>query len=67
MVVHQGTILDRIDHNMEQAVDYMKDANKELEIAETYQKNALPKKCIGCLVTLIIIMIVIMAAKHSGN
>jgi syntaxin 16 len=49
LVVEQGTILDRIDHNMEAAVVTTKDGVKQLEQAEKYQKSARPIKCMMVL------------------
>ena len=37
-----GTILDRIDYNMETAVEHAKEGVVQLEKAEENQKNALP-------------------------
>ena len=56
LVVEQGTILDRIDHNMEQTVVVTKKGIEELETAEKYQKSARPIKCMLVLMLLIVIM-----------
>jgi len=42
LVIDQGTILDRIDYNMETAVEHAKEGVVQLEKAEENQKNALP-------------------------
>ena len=65
LVIDQGTILDRIDFNMESAVDHATVGNKELAKAETSQKNALPMRCIILLVVLIAIMLVVLIVKNS--
>ncbi len=67
LVIDQGTILDRIDFNMENAVEHVQQGIGELDKAEVYQKNAMTVKCITVLVLLIIIMIGILAWKHSGK
>ncbi len=67
LVIDQGTILDRIDYNMENAVENVKQGIVHLEKAEENQKNAMSVKCIILLVLLIIIMIGILAWKHSGK
>ena len=67
LVIDQGTILDRIDYNMENAVENVKQGIVHLEKAEEHQKNAMSVKCIILLVLLIIIMIVILTWKHSGK
>lgn len=66
LVIDQGTILDRIDYNMENAVEHAKEGMKQLEKAEEHQKNSLAMKCIIALVVLIIIMIGILIWKHSS-
>ena len=67
LVIDQGTILDRIDYNMENAVENVKQGITHLEKAEESQKNAMSVKCIILLVVLIIIMVGILAWKHSGK
>ena len=66
LVIDQGTILDRIDYNMESAVEHVKEGVKQLEKAEEHQKNAMSVKCIIVLVLLIIIMIGVLIWKHSN-
>jgi syntaxin 16 len=65
LVIDQGTILDRIDYNMEQTVDQTKEGVVQLQKAEEYQKKNLGKKCICLLIILNIIMIAVFAAKHA--
>lgn len=48
LVIDQGTILDRIDYNMENAVENVKQGITHLEKAEESQKNAMSVKCIIC-------------------
>lgn len=67
LVIDQGTILDRIDYNMENAVAHAKEGVQQLEKAEEHQKNSLSIKCIILLVILIIIMVGILIWKHQGN
>lgn len=67
LVIDQGTILDRIDFNMESAVEHAKEGVEQLVKAEENQKNALPLRCIILLVFLIFIMIVILIVKHTDN
>ncbi len=67
LVIDQGTILDRIDFNMESAVDNAKEGIKQLEKAEEHQKNSMSVKCILVLVVLIIIMVGVLIWKHSGK
>ena len=46
LVIDQGTILDRIDYNMEAVVEHTKTGIKQLEKAEKSQKSARPMKCL---------------------
>lgn len=67
LVIDQGTILDRIDYNMETAVEHAKEGVDQLVIAETHQKNATPFRCIVVLILLIIMMLGILIWKHSDS
>lgn len=60
LVVEQGTILDRIDHNMEQAVEATQKGVQELKEAEKYQKSARPVMCMTILMVLIVICTIII-------
>ena len=64
LVIDQGTILDRIDYNMETVVEKTKTGIKQLEKAEKQQKNARPMRCIICLSITIFILLVILILKH---
>lgn len=67
LIIDQGTVLDRIDYNMEQVVDHVTKGVKELEKAEEYQKSSRPKKCIAFLLILITIMVVMLIMKHKKS
>jgi len=67
LVIDQGTILDRIDFNMETAVEHAKEGIVQLQKAEDHQKNALPFRCIVLLVVLIAIMLGVLIYKHSNK
>jgi syntaxin 16 len=64
LVIDQGTILDRIDYNMEAVVEHTKTGIQQLEKAEKSQKSARPMKCIFCLLFTIVILLLILVAKH---
>ena len=64
LVIDQGTILDRIDYNMEAVVEHTKTGIQQLERAERHQKNARPMKCIICLMCTIGILLIILVLKH---
>ncbi|KAF1331635.1 Syntaxin-like protein, partial [Globisporangium splendens] len=65
MVIDQGTLIDRIDYNMEQVVCRVRSELKELHRAERYQRNTRSERCILILVTLIFTCFLILLAKHS--
>lgn len=67
LVIDQGTILDRIDYNMENAVEHAKSGVEQLQKAETQQKKNLAIKCILLLVLLNIIMVGILVWKRSNS
>ena len=64
LVIDQGTILDRIDYNMEAVVEHTKTGIQQLEKAEKSQKSARPLKCITCLLITIMILLLILVMKH---
>jgi syntaxin 16 len=64
LVIDQGTILDRIDYNMETVVDHTQTGLQQLERAEQSQKNARPLRCIVCLSFTIFALLVILIIKH---
>lgn len=67
LVIDQGTILDRVDFNMEQVVEHTKEGIKQLEKAEEHQKSARPRWCIAILLVLIAVMIGILILKHTDR
>ena len=64
LVIDQGTILDRIDYNMEAVVEHTKTGIQQLEKAEKSQKSARPMKCIICLLCTIAVLLLILVLKH---
>ncbi|KAJ0403598.1 hypothetical protein ATCC90586_007867 [Pythium insidiosum] len=65
MVIDQGTLVDRIDYNMEQVASRMRSGLQHLRDAERYDRNTRPQRCIFLLVTLIMICFCILVVKHS--
>ena len=65
LVIDQGTILDRIDYNMEQVLENTKQGMEHLNTAEKHQKNAMPMRCIILLCVLICIMVIVLVVKHE--
>ncbi|OTB05258.1 hypothetical protein M426DRAFT_320073 [Hypoxylon sp. CI-4A] len=70
MVIDQGTMLDRIDYNVERMAADVKGADRELVVAAGYQKKTTKRKAILLLILLIfgaIILLVIKPKKHGGG
>ena len=65
LVIDQGTILDRIDYNMEVAVDRVDEGVIQLEKARKYQKASRPMKCICVLVIIIIVLTIMLIIKYQ--
>lgn len=67
LVIEQGTILDRIDYNIEHALENIRGGTGQLVIADSISKKARSLKCILCLLLTVIIMLTILILKHSGG
>lgn len=67
MVIDQGTVLDRIDYNVERMASDVKEAEKELKTAEGYQKKTTKRKIIFLLLLLIAAMIILLVIKPKRN
>lgn len=70
MVIDQGTMLDRIDYNVERMATDVKEADKELVVASGYQRKTTKRKIILLLLLIIaalIILVVIKPKKHGGG
>lgn len=67
LVIDQGTILDRIDYNMEAVVEHTKTGIQQLEKAEKHQKSARPMKCIFCLLSVICVLLILLVLKHRRH
>ncbi|GAB1314900.1 t-SNARE affecting a late Golgi compartment protein 2 [Madurella fahalii] len=67
MVIDQGTMLDRIDYNVERMATDVKEAEKELKTAEGYQKKTTKRKIIFLLLLIIAAMIILLALKPKRH
>ena len=67
LVIDQGTILDRIDYNIEQAADRVSHAVVELKKATEYQKKSRAMLCIYVLLLLCGLMIIILVIKNASK
>lgn len=63
LVIDQGTVLDRIDYNIELTVTHMKQATVELEKGTEYQKKAGKKMIILLLILIVFGMIIAVIFK----
>ncbi|ROW15347.1 hypothetical protein VPNG_02357 [Cytospora leucostoma] len=60
IVIDQGTMLDRIDYNVERMAVDVKAADKELNVASGYQKRTTKRKIILLLILIIVGMIILL-------
>lgn len=67
LVVEQGTILDRIDYNVEQTLVKVKDGVEQLRKADDYSKKNRTMKCIIALIVVNIILSVIIYYQNKGK
>ena len=61
----QGTVLDRIDYNIEQTATRVETGLQHLQKAEKYQKKNRKMFCIVILFVVLIVMIIILIAIKS--
>lgn len=67
MVIDQGTVLDRIDYNLENAVVDLKKSDKELLKGSSYQKKTTKCKIILLLSLVVFGLAIIVLNKPSGG
>jgi len=63
LVIDQGTILDRIDYNLEQSAVYIEEGTEALGKASEQQKKYRTKLCILLLLILVLVMVVVIIIK----
>jgi hypothetical protein len=63
LVSDQGTILDRVDHNLAESVTRVSAGVHHLKGAEKAQRRSVSQKCIALLAVLIGIMIVVLVLR----
>ena len=66
LVIDQGTILDRIDYNIEQAADRVGNAVVELNKANEHQKKSRTMLCIYVLLLLCGFMVIVLILKKTA-
>lgn len=67
MIIDQGTMLDRIDYNVETMLTHVKGADKELKVATGYQKKAGRRKIMLLLILLVVGMFILLLLKPKGR
>jgi len=65
LVIEQGTILDRIDFNIESALDSTKKGVVHLVGAEKASKSMRAKSCMLCLMAFIVLFTLLLIFKHT--
>ena len=65
LVIEQGTILDRIDYNVESAAEHVEVANVHLEKTLRIEKSTRARSCMVCLAVTIFVMMVLLVIKWS--
>eukprot|EP00055_Hartaetosiga_balthica_P000049 m.135513 g.135513 ORF g.135513 m.135513 type:complete len:328 (-) comp10061_c0_seq1:1758-2741(-) len=65
LVVEQGTILDRIDYNLEQTERRIEAGRKDLEKGDKYHKSASKKYLIILLIIVVVTMVFVMIAQKK--
>ncbi|KAJ2396027.1 Integral membrane protein SED5 [Coemansia sp. RSA 2559] len=63
LIIDQGTVLDRIDYNIENANVNLASAADELQTADKYHKQTTANKCILVLGALVIVLVIILVVK----
>lgn len=67
MVIDQGTMLDRIDYNVERMYEDVKGADQELKIASGYQRRTTKRKIILLLIILIVGLFILLLIKPKRH
>jgi len=66
LVIDQGTILDRIDYNLEQTAVFVEEGTQILAKTSEEQKKYRTKMCIFFLLILVFVMVVVILIKAFG-
>lgn len=67
MIIDQGTMLDRIDYNVERMAVEVKAAAKELTVASGYQRKGTKRRIIFLLVLLVVGMFILLMVKPKRH
>jgi len=66
MVAEQGTVLDRIDHNIDLTAERVEKGHDELQQARSHQKKNKKLKIILCEAITLLILFLLFIWRHSG-
>jgi len=67
LVVEQGSLLDRIDYNVEQTLENLSKAKVHIDKADKHQKRSRTALCIIVLIMLIIVAGFILVLRHLAS
>lgn len=67
LVIDQGSMLDRIDYNVERTAEHTKEAEKELRVATGYQKRTTKRKILLLLILLVAGMFILLLVKPKSR
>ncbi|KAF2138238.1 uncharacterized protein K452DRAFT_311605 [Aplosporella prunicola CBS 121167] len=67
MVIDQGSMLDRIDYNVERMTTDVKEADKELTVATNYQRRSVKRKAMLLLALLIAGAFILLGLKLGSR
>ena len=67
MVIDQGSLLDRIDYNVERTHEHVQGAERELKVATGYQKKTTKRKVILLLVLVVVGLFILLLVKPKGG
>eukprot|EP00455_Lapot_gusevi_P022762 TRINITY_DN2370_c0_g3_i6.p1 TRINITY_DN2370_c0_g3~~TRINITY_DN2370_c0_g3_i6.p1 ORF type:complete len:305 (-),score=95.53 TRINITY_DN2370_c0_g3_i6:208-1122(-) len=67
LVSEQGSILDRVDYNVEHALQEIRSGFKDVEGGENYQKRDYAVLCIVALILFVVLMVVMVIWRGSSS
>ncbi|KAJ5832973.1 hypothetical protein N7474_001284 [Penicillium riverlandense] len=67
MVIDQGTMLDRIDYNVEKMGTEVKAADKEIKVATSYQRRTTKRKIMLLLFLVVVGLIIVLIIKPKRS
>lgn len=67
MIIDQGTMLDRIDYNVERMGTEVKAADRELNVATNYQRRTTKRKILLLLVIIVAGLIIVLLVKPKNH